>query len=105
MKIAITTSNGKSVDLHFGKAKSFNIYELTSEELAFIETRSTGGYCSGNSNHKFKPNKLDAAFEVIKDCEVICTAKIGETPSTKLQEKGLHVVEFEGTIDDVFEKI
>ena len=39
LKVAIASSDGKNVDLHFGKAKDFLVYELNSSSFSFLEKR------------------------------------------------------------------
>ena len=39
IKVAIASSDGLNVDLHFGQAKSFLIYELKGSKFGFIEKR------------------------------------------------------------------
>lgn len=39
LKVAIASSDGKNVDLHFGKAKDFLIYELQGSSFSFLEKR------------------------------------------------------------------
>lgn len=102
MKIAITSSNGKEVDTHFGQAKFLYVYEL-SPVLSFIEKRECEKYCSADSNHEFKPQKFDLVYDKIKDCDVLYTAKIGDTPLAKLLNKGLKVIEYKGGIEKIFE--
>ncbi len=105
MKIAITSSNGKDVDTHFGKANMFYVYELTPGSQKLIEARSSENYCSGETGHGFMAEKLQIVYEIIKDCEMLCTAKIGETPAEKLQEKGINIVEFEGDLVEMFKSL
>ena len=39
MKIAVSSSNGKDVDLHFGKSKTLYVYEFNGENTKFFEKR------------------------------------------------------------------
>lgn len=105
MKIAITSSNGKNVDTHFGKAKEFYIYDITPPTPKLVEKRESINYCSGVENHGFMPDKLEQVYKKIADCKILCTAKIGETPTIKLEQKGINVIEFEGSLEDVFDTL
>lgn len=40
IKVAIASSDGKTVDVHFGKAKEFWVYELKGNSFTFLEKRS-----------------------------------------------------------------
>ncbi|MDF1550367.1 MAG: NifB/NifX family molybdenum-iron cluster-binding protein [Bacteroidales bacterium] len=105
MKIAITSSDGKNVDKHFGRATQFYIYELVAPVPKFIEKRNSIGYCSEEDNHNYNPNKLDLVYQKIKDCEILCTVKIGNVPAAQLQEKGINIIEFEGKLEKVFSSV
>jgi predicted Fe-Mo cluster-binding NifX family protein len=97
MKIAITTTNGKQVDEHFGKATSFYIYNLEGEQFKFDEIRYVNPYCENldgepvDPDHTFNGAKLEAVYEVIKDCDKLYTQMIGEKPLQGLLKKGIHV--------------
>lgn len=98
MKIAITTNDGKTVNEHFGKAKSFSIYEKSAGELNFIETCDVESYCECKENgepvdpnHKFSDDRFSKIFEQIKGCEMVYTKQIGDKPAEALNEKGIKV--------------
>jgi len=99
MKIAVTTTDGEKVDLHFGETKTFYVYELSGDtSMKFLEKRATYGYCVDKDNHQFRRDRLDRVYEAIKDCQVLYTAKIGEMPQEKLSDKGLQVNVYQGEV-------
>lgn len=98
MKVAICSSNGSHVDLHFGKTSNFYIYELSKKEKFFIDKRSVGKYSpvkkflrEEGESHPFDQKKFDAVYNVIGDCKKVYTVSIGEVPKKKLHEKGIEV--------------
>ena len=97
IKIAISTSNGTSVDRHFGKADCFYIYKLTDNGLEFLEKRDVDSYCTPENaaqfaqNDAFNTDRFDKVYGVIQDCQILYTQKIGETPARKLREKGMEI--------------
>lgn len=97
MKIAITTTDKKKVDQHFGKATSFSIYEKTDGKIKFIETRHVESYCEQENgkaidpNHKFSSDRFESVYEQIKDCSVLYTQQIGDKPGEVLQTKGIKI--------------
>jgi predicted Fe-Mo cluster-binding NifX family protein len=105
MRIAITSSNGKKVDTHFGKANKFYVYELENSLPKYIEERDTFNYCPGTENHTFDSQRLEKIYKLIEDCQILCTVKIGEIPALKLLEKGINIVESEGELSDIFQNI
>lgn len=97
IKVAISTSNGKTVDQHFGKATSFYVYKLTDGGLDFLEKRDVDSYCTPENakkfeaDHSFNTSRFDTVWEVIKDCQILYTQRVGDTPAEKLKQKGMEV--------------
>lgn len=97
MRIAVTTTNGKKVDQHFGKATRFSIYEIDTNELKLVETREVESYCECENgevvdpNHEFSGDRFSKVYEMIKDCSVLYTQQIGNKPGEQLNAKGIKV--------------
>lgn len=102
MKIAITSSNGQTVDTHFGHTELLYIYELSPKPV-LVEKRTCDKYCSTDSNHDFRADKFSVVYDKLKDCSILYTKKIGDTPMAKLLEKGVKVIEFSGEVNEIFE--
>ena len=104
MKIAITSSDGQNVDQHFGKNKKFYVYDFKEGNIIFIEKRETECYSIGSKEHKFDAERFNKVFNLIKDCELIYTAKIGKIPFEKFKERGVKVVSYLGKISNILSK-
>lgn len=94
MKVAICTTDGAEVDLHFGKTETFYIYEVKGGGQTLVEKRNVESYCSCGDEpvaHDFDKPKFDKIFETIKDCDKLYTVRIGDAPLQKLQEQGMEV--------------
>ena len=97
MRIAVTTTNGEKVDQHFGKAGSFNIYDLENGTLKMVDLREVESYCECengepvDSSHKFSSDRFSRVKEVIKDCDKLYTLQIGEKPREQLEIIGIAV--------------
>ena len=107
MKVAVCTTNGNAVDLHFGRTENFYIYEIEKSHIAELEIRSTEKYCSGYSSpdHEFQFDKMNNIFDTINDCEILFTSKIGEAPKAALLYKNISVVECEMAVSRLPELI
>lgn len=107
MRIAVCTSNGNEVNLHFGRTESFYIYEMEEDHIAHLEVRSTERYCEEypSPDHELRPHKLDNIFDKIKDCEILFTARIGEAPRDVLMYKGMSIIECETAISKLPELV
>ncbi|MCK4653306.1 MAG: hypothetical protein KAU01_02555 [Candidatus Cloacimonetes bacterium] len=82
IKIAIPTNNGKTIfPKMLGQAKEFRIYSLNDKEVIFIEKRNNP---FENTLHSLKT--LDV-YEIISDCDVIISNKIGKKGIKRLEER------------------
>ena len=95
MKVAITSTDGVTVDQHFGKADCFYIYEMQHGKLSFIEKRDVISYCGcvaeKPADHEFDKDRFFRVFGTIQDCKKLYTKQIGDTPTQKLQANGIEV--------------
>lgn len=95
MKVAITTTDGVNVNQHFGKAEVFHVYDLEKGNIKILEKRNIKSYCDNKEetplDHEFDKDRFDQVYETIKDCSILYTCKIGDTPLNKLTEKGMKV--------------
>ncbi|MDR2048403.1 MAG: hypothetical protein LBP69_03035 [Treponema sp.] len=93
-RIAVTSSDGKNIDLHFGRADFFHILEVNGESLNFLESRAvektgeTGGGCHGHADEQIK-----RVAGIIHDCAYLLTAKIGPKPAELLRKHGITALE------------
>ncbi|NJN28094.1 MAG: hypothetical protein HC819_20045 [Cyclobacteriaceae bacterium] len=108
MKVAICSSNGISVNMHFGKTSTFYIYDFRGEERIFLEKREVRPFSQGKffylddaRFHPFNKDHFAQVYATICDCELICTSCIGHTPKRKLSEKGHKIHECKGPITNI----
>jgi predicted Fe-Mo cluster-binding NifX family protein len=85
-RIAIASSDGESVNQHFGRAGNFLIYEISEGHVEFIEDREV----TIDPEEKTQP---DANFErvtiLLKDCKAVFVLKIGERAVRYLYINGI----------------
>jgi len=101
-KIAVTTSEGGAVDLHFGQTDNFSIYTVDSESGAYIfsekriidETFSSGGNqppdtgCSACNGAR-----AEYIAKLLSDCAYLLTGKIGPRQQGNLLRYGISALE------------
>ena len=103
-RVAVATKDGVSVNLHFGHARDFWIYEYspdTSENpqnIILIEQRNVDNYCKGHStdaeeNGHDSQSVLQKIILTLSDCSVVFVAKIGDSPKDKLSLAGINAIE------------
>ena len=90
MRVAVASKDGISINLHFGHAKRFYIYEVSGSWMGFVETRDVDHYCHGNVGDESAMTKILAT---ISDCQYCFVAKIGDGPIKKLADVGVQAVD------------
>lgn len=90
LKLAVASKDGISINLHFGHAKEFWIFEVSGLKCCLLERRSVDHYCHGQTGDQSAMQKILAT---INDCSAVMVAKIGEGPVTKLAAIGVTAVD------------
>lgn len=86
--IAVTSLGEGVINMHFGSAKEFLIYEVGDRAIKFLMHRKIkSAYCSGAENCNNNP--IEEIKETLKDCFVLLTQKIGDCPMEELNSIGL----------------
>lgn len=99
IKVAVTSKQGRLVDLHYGHAKEFMIYEINGSNFKYIETRQADKYCLGNEECDEEEARREAAIDSIADCDAVLTLRIGDYAEKKLLERGIRSVIYWYTIE------
>ena len=97
MKIAVSSSNGKDVDLHFGKSKTLYVYEFNCENTKFLEKREV----EIDEDRKHQGVKI---VILLQDVDLVICFKIGFKSKMRLDKKAIKVYQDECTIDEVLER-
>ncbi|MDR3292445.1 MAG: FeMo cofactor biosynthesis protein [Methanobrevibacter sp.] len=97
MKIAIASSDGKNVNLHFGKANSIYIYDFDGENTNYVEHRTVD--IIPNEQHQWSK-----VLNTILDCDVVISLQAGFKPRFGIENAGLKNIEDEGSIEDVLKR-
>jgi len=89
-RFAVASTTGAMVDLHFGHADKFYIYESDETTTRFLETRSVSKYCDGSASEK--EDRWESVIRAVADCDAVLALRIGPTPEKRLQENGIYVI-------------
>jgi predicted Fe-Mo cluster-binding NifX family protein len=90
-RFAAASKTGAIVDLHFGHADEFYIYESDGIETRFLETRKVDKYCAGPECNN-KEDRWDGVIRAISDCAAVLALRIGPTPEKRLKENGIKAI-------------
>lgn len=101
MRIAFTSSDGRTVDQHFGMTRDFRIWEIGPDTAAEVATVTA--LPVGNDEE----DRIAARANAIADCAIVYTVQIGGPAAAKLVARRIHPMKTgtEVPIADVLEKL
>jgi predicted Fe-Mo cluster-binding NifX family protein len=102
VKIAVASSDGTTVNEHFGRAKAFRIYRLHDEGHDFLELWENTPACGGQQHDD---DVLDKAAEGISDCMGIVAAQIGPGVIDALIDHRILGFTMSGSIDEALKTL
>ena len=132
IKVAIATSDGLNIDLHFGQAKSFLLYEFKDGKFELSEKREVpvddsavvalqgpqiettfacpggGGGCGGSGGGcggGSASGPLAPAVELLLDCRAVVAAQIGQGMRRQLERNAISVFDIEIPVEDALKKL
>ncbi len=95
MKIAVASTDGRLVNLHFGDANRFLIYEINNGEGKFQEIREKTDLPLDNHTDRWV-----ASIDLINDCKAVLCSKIGNEPTIELRKLGIKPIEFDCEVEE-----
>lgn len=103
-KIAVTSKFGKLVDMHFGHAAEFMIYEGDGHVFQLLEIRKSAKYCLGMEECDEEAGRRKAIIATIADCDAVLTMRIGYNAQKILKEHGIDSIEACYTVENGLEQ-
>ena len=100
LRFAAVSKGGMLIDQHFGYASELYIYDYKNGEVAFSEKRTVSKYCTGVEGCDDKEDKIDQILSAVNDCDMVLAMRIGESPTKKLEQKGIKVFTTYDRIED-----
>ncbi|MDR1538288.1 MAG: hypothetical protein LBU32_09895 [Clostridiales bacterium] len=104
-RLAVGTTDGINVNEHFGRGKSFFIYEIQQEtgESTLIERLAFehGGDDCGQHSFESIAEKLFA----FRNCQIVVAARIGGKSEKQLTLSRIVPLQFEGELETALQKI
>ncbi|MDD5215295.1 MAG: nitrogenase cofactor biosynthesis protein NifB [Methylococcales bacterium] len=87
--MAVATSGQGVINVHFGHAKEFLIYEASPEGVRFISHRKVDQYCEGDTSCGDGESVLQRTIRTLEGCEAVLCSKIGYEPWEMLENAGI----------------
>ncbi|RIZ66530.1 MAG: nitrogenase cofactor biosynthesis protein NifB [Methylococcales bacterium] len=87
--MAVATSGQGLINVHFGHAKEFLIYEASPEGVRFISHRKAEQYCAGDSSCGDGESVLQMTIRGLAGCVAVLCSKVGYEPWEMLEAAGI----------------
>ena len=87
--LAVATSGQGVINMHFGHAKEFLIYEASPNGVRFISHRKVDQYCEGDTSCGDGESVLARTIRTLEGCEAVLCSKIGFEPWDILEKAGI----------------
>ena len=88
--VAVATKGGGRINEHFGHAKEFQIYEVSTAGSKFVGHRRVDVYCEGGYADE---DSLATVIRAINDCQAVFVARIGGCPREGIKAAGIEPVD------------
>lgn len=90
VRVAVASKGSGQIDVHFGHAERFDVYDLDHSGIRFVEERHAEHYCQGGYGDE---DKRELILRALVDCAACFVARIGEGPREKLASAGIQAVD------------
>ena len=102
-RVAIASSDGETVNQHYGKAEKFYIYSINDEVgYDLVEERHVEPVCMDGAH---EISKMEQSTLNFTDCRYIIVSRLGNAASAALSAAGITAMELPGTIDDAILRV
>ncbi len=103
IRVAVASNDGKYVNLHFGHAQQFLIFDVDhGGKYEFLELRKNVPSCkSGESNE----NERMETLKIIKDCDAVIVSHIGQGAANFLVSHGIKPYMMQDFIDNALKDL
>ena len=101
-RVAVASTDGYTVDTHFGRAYDFYIYQYLVDEWIFVEKRTVNPVCHDGQHSVAVMQSNVGQFA---DCQYVIASKIGTGAMSALQSQGIVPMALPMDINDALEKV
>lgn len=92
LKIAIATNDMEHLDAHFGSAKKFAIYEVTTDTTRMVEVLEFGEVTDQGGEHNTVDDRITPKVEALTGCALLFVLAIGGPSAAKVVRANIHPI-------------
>ncbi|MBP5306438.1 MAG: hypothetical protein J6Y79_00100 [Paludibacteraceae bacterium] len=101
-RVAAASIDGYTVDIHFGRATKFYIYQLVVDEWVYVELRKLEAVCGGGEHDAAS---MRERAKRLSDCRYVTASRIGAGAESILQQNGIMPMALPGDLMEALDKI
>ena len=98
IRIAVASIDGIVINQHFGRARSFYIFQMNDKKAEFVEKRIGRPFCHGGEHDD---EELQDAIDLLADCKEVYVLEIGAGAESALTERGIQPIKRRGLVEEV----
>lgn len=98
MRLAVASMDGYTVDLHFGQATAFYIYEVEADAIRQEDFVEVEKYCNADPTHQFHETRFQTIAKALSGCFAVVSVRIGDLPRQALADAGIGHIEISGPV-------
>ncbi|TCP43353.1 nitrogen fixation protein NifX [Rhodovulum marinum] len=92
LKIAIATNDMEHLDAHFGSARKFAIYEVTTTSARVVEVLEFDDVTAQSGQHNDIDDRITPKVEALAGCALLFVLAIGGPSAAKVVRAGIHPI-------------
>jgi nitrogen fixation protein NifX len=106
LRVAIATQDGKTMNAHFGSARKFMVFEVTSSRSRFMEVACFDEVSDESGKHR-EDDRIGAKIAAIRGCNLLFVQAIGAAAASKVVSARIHPVKLAvpESVDGVIRKV
>jgi nitrogen fixation protein NifX len=84
MRVAFTSSDGRTIDRHFGQVSKFDVWEVGPAQAGFV------GQVAAVTSGEDEEDRTEARAAAVAGCTIVYTVQIGGPAAAKLVARRIH---------------
>jgi len=101
-RIAVASTDGKTVNRHFGAAPQFLILDVDNDVIVFVELRKNVQPCRRGQH---SDDLLLSSVLLLSDCRTVLVSRAGPAAAVLLDRHNIDVIECGGFITDIIARL
>jgi nitrogen fixation protein NifX len=92
MRVAFSTSDGSTIDRHFGQVSEYDVWEVRPDDAAFVEK------VSAITTGLDEEDRTAARANALAGCAIVYTVQVGGPAAAKLVAQRIHPMKTGGDV-------